>query len=78
MMQTGALVPPPNTSMDSIIQYSLWTKIEKLTQKQFLDEYKLLVHKNYEAKKMKWDKDVEKSTETSGQNLWGAVQKVLN
>jgi hypothetical protein len=78
MMQTGALVPPPNSNMDSIIQYSLWTKIEKLSPEQFMDEYKLLVHKNYEAKNMKWDKNVEKSTETAGQNLWGAVQKVLN
>jgi FecR protein len=78
MMQTGALTPPAGSNMDSIIQYSLWTKIEQMTQKQFLDEYKLLVRKNYDAQKKKWDKDAEKSAETSGQGLYEAVQKVLN
>jgi hypothetical protein len=78
MMQTGALSAPPGSNMDSIIQYSLWAKIEKMSEKQFMDEYKLLVHKNYDAENKKFDKNAEKNAETAGQNLWGAVQKVLN
>jgi FecR protein len=78
MIQTGALKVPTGSNMDGIIQYSLWTKIEQMTQKQFMDEYKLLVHKNYDAQKKKFDKAAETAAETSGQDLYAAVQKVIN
>ena len=62
---------------DSILQWSLWAKIEKMAQKEFMEEFTKLVHKNYEAKKMKWDKDAQKKVEASGQDLWKLVQIVL-
>lgn len=78
MMQTGQLAVPAGSNMDGIIQYALWTKIEQMTQKQFMDEYKLLVHKNYDAENKKWDKNADKAADTSGADLYTAVQKVLN
>jgi hypothetical protein len=62
---------------DSILQWSLWAKIEKMAQKEFMEEFTKLVHKNYEAKKQKWDKEAQKKVEASGQDLWKLVQIVL-
>ncbi|GAC1661034.1 MAG: hypothetical protein NVS9B4_12740 [Candidatus Acidiferrum sp.] len=78
MVQTGQLKLPPQHSMDSVTQWSLWSKIEGMDEKKFVEEYLKLTHKNYEAKKQKWDKSAEQMMETAARGLWPAVQKVLH
>ena len=77
LWQTRQLATDKGHGIDSIIQWSLWAKIEKMGEKEFMDEFMKLVHKNYEAKKQKWNKDAEKQVRTSGQELWKLVQAVL-
>jgi len=77
LWQTHQLATDKGQSLDSIIQWSLWARIEKMGPKEFMDAYMKLVHKNYEAKKEKWNKDTEKIVEASGQDLWKMVQLVL-
>lgn len=77
LYQTRQLQSPLGHGLDSVIQWSLWAKIEKLGQKEFMEEFTKIVHKNYEAKKQKWDKETQKKVEASGQDLWKLVQIVL-
>lgn len=77
LFQTQQLKVPQGHSFDSIIQWSLWTKIEGLDEKKFQEEFLKLVHKNYDAQKKKWDKSTEKEMEGFGRTLWQSVQTVL-
>jgi len=76
-VQTGQLRLPPGHPMDSVIQWSLWCKIEGMDEKKFHEEFTKLVHKNYEAQKKKWDKNAEHQTEEASRSLWSAVSEVL-
>ena len=77
MVQTHKLLLPGGHSMDSVIQWSLWAKIEGMEEKKFMEEFTKLVKKNHEAQKKKWDKTAEQQTEQSGRSLWGLVSEVL-
>jgi hypothetical protein len=77
MVQTHQLSLPSGHSMDSVIQWSLWSKIEGMEEKKFMEEFNKLVKKNYEVQKKKWDKTSEQQTEQSGHSLWGLVSQVL-
>lgn len=65
------------SSLDSIVQWSLWASREKLDAKEFREQFTNLVKKNYENQKKKFDKDAKSNTEATAQDLWGAVEKVL-
>ena len=77
LYQTRQLPSTKSHGLDSIIQWSLWAKIEKMGQKEFMEEFTKLVHKNYEAKKQKWDKEAQQTVAASGQDLWRLVEAVL-
>jgi len=77
LWQTNQLPTDKGHGLDDIIQWSLWAKIEKMDEKEFMQQYMNLVHKNYEARKMKWDKNAQAMVETSGKDLWKMVQAVL-
>ncbi len=76
LRQTGQL-PLAHQTLDGVIQWSLWTRLEGMDEKKFREEYFKLVRKNYDAQKKKWDKDAERLIETSAQELWGHVRTVL-
>jgi hypothetical protein len=78
LVQTKQLTLTPAHGLDSIIQWSLWTRIEKLDEKKFLDEFTKLVHKNYDAQKRTWDKAAEKDVDGSGRQLFKLVSTVLS
>jgi hypothetical protein len=77
MVQTGKLQLPHDHSLDTVIQWSLWSKIEGMDEKKFDEEFLKLVHKNFEAQKRKWDKAAEQQEEASSRTLWQSVQAVL-
>lgn len=77
LVQTREIKLSQFHNVDSVIQWSLWASLEGMDQKKFHEEYFKLVRKNYEAKKMKWDKDAERMIEASAVELWSDVQRVL-
>jgi hypothetical protein len=77
LVQTKQLTLTPSNGLDSVIQWSLWARIEKLDEKKFLDEFTKLVHKNYDAQKRKWDKAAETEVGGSGRQLFKLVATVL-
>jgi hypothetical protein len=77
LLQTRQLQSSAGHGLDSIVQWSLWTRIEKMDQKDFAEAYEKLVKKNFEAKNQKIDKETEKRVKDSEQDLWKLVQVVL-
>lgn len=77
MTQSGQITLPPGQSMDTLIQWSLWTSIEGMNKDKFHKEYFTLLKKDYAAMNKKWDKDAEQQVESQSQNLWTNVDKVL-
>lgn len=77
LLQTRQLQSSAGHGLDSIIQWSLWAKLEKMDQKEFVDAYEKLVKKNFEAKNQKIDKETERRVKDSEQDLWNLVQVVL-
>jgi hypothetical protein len=75
MFHQGTLRPTVHDP-DSIIQWSLWARREKMKEGEFKDEFSKLVKQNLEKQK-KWNKDTKKEVETSAADLWDKVQKVL-
>jgi hypothetical protein len=64
-------------AVDSVIQWALWARIEKMDENEFTKAYMNLVRKNYESQKKKWDKAAETRMQSSGQDLWNLVRVVL-
>jgi hypothetical protein len=78
LFMTKQLRSPMGHGLDAIVQWALWAKIEKMGEKEFMDEFTKLAHKNYVARNQKWDKDAQKRVADSRQELWKLVQVVLN
>ena len=78
LVQTRQLLLTQNHGLDSVLQWSLWSKLEELNDKKFMEEFNKLVHKNYDSQKRKWDKAAEQQADASGRELWKLVQTVLN
>lgn len=78
LVQTRQLTLTQNHGLDSVLQWSLWSKLEKLSDKKFMEEFNKLVHKNYDSQKKKWDKAAEQQADASGRELWKLVQTGLN
>jgi hypothetical protein len=78
MLLARQLTLPPGQSLDALVQWMLWADIEKMSHKQFRDEFFTLVKHNYEAQKKKWDKNAEKEVEQMEEDLWNTAQKVIN
>jgi hypothetical protein len=76
--QTRELVLPPTHGVDTVLQWALWSELERLNEKSFLEEYGKLLRRNYEAQKKKFDKDAERQAEASGRELRALVDHVLN
>jgi hypothetical protein len=76
MLQSGQ-IHAGSLSVDGIIQWSLWVRIEKLKEKEFKEEMTKIAHKNVEAQKKKWDKQTEKAVEASANDLWHIVDTIL-
>jgi hypothetical protein len=76
-VQTGALVLSGGHSVDAVLQWSLWTVLERMNDRKFMEEFSALVRKNLEAQKRRWDAAARKDVDTSGRALWTLVQGVL-
>jgi|GEM_PF-6205851 len=77
MFFTGQATPP-NASLDSLVQWSLWASREGLTDgAKFEEQYVGLVKRNHEAQKKKFDKQTREQTEEIARSFWPYVQKVL-
>ena len=69
---------PPNASLDSLVQWSLWASREGLKdEKEFVEQYRGLVERNYEAQKKKFDKNTKQQVESVAHGFWPYVQTVL-
>jgi hypothetical protein len=69
---------PPNASLDSLVQWSLWASREGLTDgKKFEEQYVGLVERNYKAQNKKFDKKTKENVEQIAQGFWPYVQRVL-
>jgi hypothetical protein len=69
---------PPNASLDSLVQWSLWASREGLSDgKKFEEQYVGLVEKNYKAQDKKFDKKTKENVEQIARGFWPYVQKVL-
>jgi len=75
MFHQGALRPTIHDP-DSIIQWALWARREKMKEDEFKEEFGKLVKQNLERQK-KWNKETKKQLEGSAADLWDKVQKVL-
>lgn len=63
-------------TIDSLIQWSLWTQIEGLDQRKFEEEFTKLVRKNYDAQKRRWDDAARKQTAASAGEMWKVIQVI--
>jgi hypothetical protein len=70
-------ITPQRSSLDSVIQWSVWASREKMDQKEFEKEYMKLVEQNYKTRKMKWDKKAKQDAQASAEDLWAAVRQIL-
>jgi hypothetical protein len=69
---------PPNASLDSLVQWSLWAAREGLNDdKHFTEQYVGLIERNYEAQKKKFDKKSKQDAENVAHGFWPYVQTVL-
>ncbi|HXE90237.1 MAG TPA: FecR family protein [Terriglobales bacterium] len=67
---------PKLTTLDSLMQWSIWASQEKMDEKKFRRAFTDLVEKNMKAQK-KWNKEAEKQAEAAAADLWQNVSKVL-
>ncbi len=70
------LVSTTGHTVDSLIQWSLWTRIEGLDERKFAEEFTKLVRKNYEAQKKRWDDAAKKTTAASAADMWKLIQVI--
>jgi hypothetical protein len=69
---------PPNASLDSLVQWSLWASREGLTDgKKFEEQYVGLVERNYKNQDKKFDKKTKENVEQIARGFWPYVEKVL-
>jgi hypothetical protein len=69
---------PPNASLDSLVQWSMWASREGIKDgKKFEEEYVGLVKRNHEGQKKKFDKKTKEQVSDIARGFWPYVQKVL-
>lgn len=62
---------------DSLLQWSIWAKREKMDYRSFHKEFVEVVRKNYKAQNKKWDDTIEGQAGAMADALWSGVEKVL-
>ena len=67
----------PQYTRDGIAQWTLWASREGMDEKKFREAYLDLSHKNYEARKEKWNKEAEQKARAFADAFWVQVNKIL-